>query len=374
MCSLHCEPAADDDSDTGGNAGAGGSAGTGNASGTGGNAGTGNASGTGGSAGAGNASGAGGSTAGKGGSAGTGGTATASCDDPAPVTTRGPAPQPIDEAAFAAQWPALVCAAMKPGCDSGSTAYDEAKCLAYAPTALETTLRYDALEAANCLETLRLSTYTSVGTLDYRGLPASCYYVYRGEVSLGAACDGDEECAPDPRGPVWCDFDTSVCTVLVRGKLGDACHVGCELETDDGSCYPLNEPEEPGVEVTCHNEDGLKCVFGGTCQPSIPLGCPCILGDSDYCNAESDCTEGVGQVCRARGAVGAPCVINSECVASAYCPRGSASVCTARKRQGEACEEHDECMGSSCQGGACIADSGFFRGRFDDVFCDGMGT
>lgn len=379
---LQCEPASEgDDAGAAGDAGAGNASGvgaSGGASGGGGSGGTtagaGGNSGKGGSAGSGNASGTGGSSAGKGGGAGTGGTATASCDNPTLVTTRGPAPQPVDEATFTAQWPALVCAAMKPGCDSSSTAYDEAKCLAYAPTALDTTLRYDALEAANCLETLRLSTYASAGTLDYRGLPAPCYYVYRGETAPGEACDRDEECAPDPRGPVWCDFDTAVCTVLVRGKLGDPCHVGCELDTDSGSCYPLNEPEEPGVEVTCHNEDGLRCVFGGTCQPSIPTGCPCTLGDSAYCNAASDCTEGAGQVCKARGAAGTPCVLHSECVPSTYCARAGSGVCTARKNQGEACEDHDECMGSSCQGGACAPDSGFGRGRFDDAFCDGTGT
>ena len=123
---------------------------------------------------------------------------------------------------------------MKPGCDASGTAYDEAKCLAYAPTTLEPTLRYDGVQAAHCLEQLRQATFASVGTLDYRGRPGACYYVYRGELALGEACDGDEECAPDSRGIVSCPFDTSVCTVLIRGKLGDACHRGCELETDDG--------------------------------------------------------------------------------------------------------------------------------------------
>jgi hypothetical protein len=331
-----------------------------------GQSGSGNASGAGGGPATGGSSGApGGGTSGR-------GTTNGSCDNPTPAPNRAPAPAPVDEATFTAQWPAVVCAAMKPGCDSGTVAYDEAACLAYAATVFDDALAFDAGDAGACLAALRESTYTSVGLLDFRGWPNPCYTVYRGDVAVAGACDSDTDCAPDPRGHVWCDFDTEVCTVLVRGKLGETCHEGCELETDNGSCYPLFEPEEPGVEVTCHNEDGLRCGLSGKCEPSSAVGCPCTLGGDDYCNAQGDCTEGADSVCIPRAAAGSPCTVHASCVAATYCSDGA--VCAPRKQAGEACDDHDQCIGSYCQGGACVPNSGVLRGRFDDAYCDGMGT
>ena len=300
--------------------------------------------------------------------AGTGG---GSCDMKA-VTVRPPALAAVDEAVFNAQWAALACAAMKPCCGTEAPAYDEAKCLAYAPTWLEKMdKRFDANQAATCFDSLKAIASACPGPTSFRGLPNSCYLVYRGALPLGTACKESGECAPDARGVVDCDISTSVCTVKIRGKLGEACHHSCEIKTDIGICEIVDDPTDSAV-VTCGEEDGLICGFNATCELSPGLGCECQL--NDYCNGQTVCDEDT-EKCVPRGQSGSPCDFNSDCTVDNYCPREAASpVCTPRKHMNEPCTEHDECYAGFCRSKVCSLDNEDSRGNFPDIFCDGVGT
>jgi len=363
-----------------GSAGSSVSAGVG-ASGSASTAGTGAVSGASAAGGAGNGAG----RSGAGGSSTGGKTGAISCDT-TQIAVKPPAPASIDEATFNAQWPALACAAMKPCCGTAAPPYDEAKCLAYAPTALDKAdKKYDANEAGLCFDGLKASAARCPGPTSYRGLPGACLRVYRGTLPLGMYCIHDSDCAPDPRGLVDCDLQTSECTVQIRGKVGDACNQSCEILTDSGTCYPINDPSDPSVVVTCHDDDGLRCSFGGpfpsgstpapaagTCQPALGLGCECILGGSSYCNGQTHCTDDLYSTCVARGDVGAPCTFDSDCSMGNYCPE--TDVCTPMKHGGEPCTDHDECYGGYCWTSVCFLDNGDGRGSLDDKFCDGVGT
>jgi hypothetical protein len=360
---AQCTPAVSDDDDDAGAAGQGGSS----SGGSGGTQAGANAGSHGGSAGA------------------TGGASHGSCD-PKVVTVRPPEPAAVDEAMFAAQWPALVCAAMKPCCGTEAPAYDDAKCLAYAPTALEKTdKKYDGYEAAYCLEALKATAVACPGPTSYRGLPYSCTLVYRGVLPLGTDCDRDSLCAPDARGLVECSLQTSTCTVEIRGKVGDPCNEGCEIRTDIGICHPLNDPTDPSVITTCHGEDGVHCVYdspsgppaagAGTCQPALALGCDCLLGGSDFCNGQTHCTDGLDSTCVPRAGAGSPCFLNDDCTVDNYCKRDvEPRICTPRKHAAEPCDDHDQCLGGYCWTSVCVLDSGETRGVFNDAYCDGVGT
>ena len=163
-----------------------------------------------------------------------------------------------------------------------------------------------------------------------------------------------------------------VCTVLIRGKVGDACDEGCELTSDEGVCYPNDVPKKLGEWVTCHGEDGVRCTTSDVCEALVGLGCDCH-DSNDYCDGALQCSEDTFK-CVKRGAAGEPCILNQNCTVDTYCPRDGDKVCTPRKHAGEPCKDHDECLGLFCQQGACNIENRDPVYDFDDAFCDGMGT
>lgn len=397
----HCSQASDDDDvDEAGESGAGGSKGgttSGGSSGTtGGSIAARGGSGTGGSStgGSGGTIGQGGSggsgTGGTGGMAGTSGSGTppiagaTACAVPEVIVVAEPRPAAIDEATFLAQWPALMCTAMKPCCAATGVAYDETKCLAYAATIFpEADYAYDGFEAAECLEGLKLASSTCGNDLMTDGAPTACTLVYRGAGAHGSGCTRASDCAPDPRGKVVCDRFTSACTVAIVGKLGDACHVGCDSASGLHVCHDINDPTETGVTVICNADDGLRCVDAtaknvqgpGTCQPAIPVGCDCDepFDNSLLCNGKGRCDSDAG-VCVARVGMGEPCGSNDQCAVDLYCPATTDGVCTPKKKYGEPCLYDGDCVGGTCDFELCGLDNGDTHEWFKDVYCDGTGT
>jgi hypothetical protein len=403
MALSHCSQASGDDDDDAGDAGTGGASGgstsNGGSSGTvggstaaRGGSGT-SGSGTGGSTPSGGSAGRGGQggTGGAGGSV-TGGTSgggtppvagASACAMPEVVAVVGARPAAIDEATFLAQWPALMCTAIKPCCTVSGTAYDETKCLAYAATVFEgTELAYDGFQAAACLDGLKLASGSCGADLMTSGAPTACTLVYRGAGAHGSGCTRASDCAPDPRGPVVCDRFKSKCYVAIHGKVGDICNAGCDSASGLGVCYDVNPETETGVAVTCHADDGVRCTDvtadvpgAGTCQPAIPVGCACqdFLDDTLLCNGKGRCDTDAG-VCVSRVGTGAPCRFNDQCAVDLYCPGTDGAVCTPKKHFGEACRYDSDCVGGTCDFEACGLDNGDTHEWFRDAYCDGVGT
>ncbi|HWP10047.1 MAG TPA: hypothetical protein VNN72_30095 [Polyangiaceae bacterium] len=285
-------------------------------------------------------------------------------------------PPAADKATFDAMFPTAVCAVMKPCCSVKGTSYDDAACKTFAAAFYDQKLTYDPIEGARCLQGLGLMSPACDDDLGVRGLPGACTIAYRGSVALGAACDGIKDCAPDPRGEVDCSYTNSVamdvCTVQIRGKVGDACDEGCELTSDDGACYPNDVPKKLGEWVTCHTEDGVRCTTSDVCEANVGLGCDCHASN-DYCDGAHQCSEDTFK-CVKRGVAGEPCFLNQSCTVDNYCPFDGDQVCKPRKHAGESCTENDECLGLFCQRGACNLENRDAMHDFDDAFCDGKGT
>jgi hypothetical protein len=114
----------------------------------------------------------------------------------------------------------------------------------------------------------------------------------------------------------------------------------------------------------------LVCAFGGTCQPSLSLGCKCL--GNEYCNGQTFCDDETDK-CVARGQAGSACSLDHNCTVDNYCDR-DAGVCKPRKHANEPCAEHDECYAALCRSDVCSLDNEDSRGNFHDIFCDGVGT
>lgn len=388
---FQCSNAPSDGEADAGEGAQGGSSGTSSGSGASGRS-AGSSSTTGGAAGTGDALATGGSSGGAGTSAGVSGSAgtLASGGTPASGGTSGcnaeptkvaePPPAAVDESKFTADWPSLACAAMKPCCELDEVAYDEAACLAHAAAAFDKTDKlYDANQAALCVQSLTLEAASCDVSSGEYGLPEACLTVYRGNLPPGSGCIYADECAPDPRGLVTCDFGTASakeCTVVVHAKLGDRCDVGCAPKGTVGACTHWGDPMEAGVEATCFVAEGLTCEPEGgrfdaprICQKALGLGCRCYEGT---CDGVGSCEDDFDAVCKPRTATAATCRLNDDCSVNDYCPDSTGSaVCTPRKKAGEACTYGFECLGDDCSFEACVLDNGDARDRFRPEYCGG---
>ncbi len=165
-----------------------------------------------------------------------------------------------------------------------------------------------------------------------------------GTQPVGGSCERREDCAADPRGPVWCMEYSSVdidphCRVYSRQGAGQACQ---------GDLLPGGEvwaSAEPGtLEVpVCDQGAGLYCV-GGVCGAIPTIGQPCYLdcAEGAYCHVD---------VCVERSGVGSSCA-ERACVESAYCD-GETDTCSPMKANGEACYEDGQCVSEHCASGQC---------------------
>jgi hypothetical protein len=213
-----------------------------------------------------------------------------------------------------------LCAGLKECCQSRVWAFNAAHCDAAARQSAtlfvghsgtcppKTT--YDAEAAGECVQQMQsiLASCGDLGTFP----PAICDLLCKGTQPIGGACSLDKECVQPATGQIACDLSTGrgICTLVPRGKLGDACAFTCGSQ----SCgLPTTRSPEPD----CYRDDGLYCCARDwTCHQLAPLGGDCSkLGWCDtgaYCNTAG--------VCEAKKPAGAPCTGNSsdEC-RGGYC-------------------------------------------------------
>ncbi len=211
-----------------------------------------------------------------------------------------------------------VCALRKPCCEK-TFGYDEAGCIAEAKAdcakdvadARGGRMTFHPERVDPCLakfQSILDGCYETVDLL-YRAFEITECRVFEGQLTDGAKCERDSQCAPasGPSAFVDCNDERKVCTVTRLLEEGAACAYG------DGS---------PGF---CAK--GLYCDAplgqsnAGTCKKATPLG--------------ADCNKNA--------------LLSLECGLGAYCDRTSGK-CTTAKGDGAPCDTALECQSLSCEG------------------------
>ncbi len=196
---------------------------------------------------------------------------------------------------------------------------------------------YDPMMAERCIES-RISGSATCSTaiaID------ECGTVFNGVLPPGASCQSDNDCAAPYGGGAMCvgSPDPGTCTNWARGKAGETCHGGYEVDRFGGAQYGWNTAIN---QVTlCFSTDNLYCSQQtGTCLTRGGLGAACF--GASTCAAPYFC-DATQKLCRAKGAVGQPCDDKTlPCVDSAYCDLTS-HYCMPQKHDGDECTRDVEC-------------------------------
>lgn len=228
---------------------------------------------------------------------------------------------------------AALCAGLKECCQSRVWAFNAAHCEAAARQSAtsfvgrsgtcppETT--YDADTAGECVQQMQsiMASCGDLGTFP----PAICDLLCKATQPIGGACQSDKACLQPATGQAFCDFSTGqgVCTLVPRGKFGDACTLTCTLE----SCGAPTTP-------TCYRDDGLYCAGDSTCHQLVPIG--------DGCPSGVECAKGLScagdltcQLPPPPLPIGGDCAESLLCDTGAYC--NTAGVCEAQRPAGAPC-------------------------------------
>ncbi|MGV3625750.1 MAG: hypothetical protein ACO1OB_33370 [Archangium sp.] len=202
-------------------------------------------------------------------------------------------------------------------------------CVAWARDGFEKKwLRYDAVEAARCIDDVRNGAcFTGTALVQAQG--RLCAYVIVGPSNEGercGSCAAGLECRLEEVDR--CGYcRKKVVEPVTQPGLGEAC---------------MRSPFEPGCEVStwcAWQPDGApRCVT----RPNVGEPCdgPCVL--------DAACIE---RVCRPRGRLHAPCV-DIPCEEGLVCIDGR---CEAPRNLGSACAGDLHCNSGLCRDGACIS-------------------
>ena len=223
-----------------------------------------------------------------------------------------------DEASPAEDWykryAHALCAGIAPCCAQNGQAHEVKACeqlYGYLGSiavsqAMDKGAHYDKALGDECLT--QLSTWFDSCSTGRE--PDVCGKVISGKGGPGAACDFDFDCAQPDVGVEKCVYSSS---------------------TDKGSCILSLPPEE-----------GAPCNNSSDATTEYECG---SYGDSDYY------CDGTNDICKKKGAVGAPCEGYDSCVDSAYCDQQS-----------------KQCAARIAVGGDCSSGS---SNCADDAYCDG---
>ena len=242
---------------------------------------------------------------------------------------------PVPQDQLGARVAAALCAGLEACCQSRVWAFNAAHCEAAARQSAalfvghsgtcppETT--YDAEAAGECVQQMQsiIASCGDLGTFP----PAICDLLCKATQSIGGSCQSNTACVQPATGQAFCDFSTGqgVCTLVPRGKLGDACTLTCESE----SCGAPTTP-------TCYRDDGLYCAGDSTCHQLVPIGGGCPSGSGVECGDGLSCAGGFTcQPPPPLPPIGADCAESLLCDTGAYC--NAAGVCEAKKPAGAPC-------------------------------------
>ncbi len=275
----------------------------------------------------------------------------AACDpsEPTPyVPVYDPASsEPVALLEFCGQLARNTCAVLRPCCQSGPFAFDEAKCVAAARQqcevrrvrSLEAGLVYDDVQAGRCARgTAILFPGCRTPTDDpiAADVIEACRNAFHGTRRVGEDCDGRHavECAPPALGVrVACELGRCRERPVLRG--GDE----CDARPGDCAAGLVCDPSlEPRRCTARWHAEGAPCVPAqNRCDASADL----------YCDLELP-----RPVCAKRPGKGAACVPAIGCARPFRCDaaRSGGNECTDAKDPFEPCNEHGECASGLCAG------------------------
>jgi hypothetical protein len=274
------------------------------------------------------------------------------------------------------------------------------------------TVKYDGEQAAKCLDILANRACTEINQRTI----SECEAALTGSVEPGGDCNIDEECT----GSRICEMtdqcpgscveryvaghecaehdecaDGLVCSeatdrCVAPAGDGEACGGGIEPQCDGGylcehedaaagqtgTCRPVDDIEEHGVNETCRPsvgelcEEGASCVVnslgptftckaipatGGTCGLGFPENCPvgeyCPLSDAELAlgifEAQCEPLPQIGEPCATR-----PTFIPARCEPYARCDQPTGT-CLGLRDLGESCSSDELCHSGNCEDGGC---------------------
>jgi hypothetical protein len=224
---------------------------------------------------------------------------------------------------------------------------------------------YSSSAGDACLAEMRAQV--SAGTFctgQSTSTPSACDSVYgtgsKGTKKPGETCDFDSDCAPSSDGAVRCadlytgDTWINKCQVRMAGKAGDSPCVG----TQEGDAF-LGYQASGATDIVargyvCDTANDVSCE-DGTCAALAALGASCLI--STDCVRSAYCSY-PGDVCTTKVDVGGACtgIAGSECVDSAYCDT-SAKKCVSKLANGGDCTSSTVCQSGYCSNGTCQGSS-----------------
>jgi hypothetical protein len=144
------------------------------------------------------------------------------------------------------------------------------------------------------------------------------------------------------------------CQVQIAGKAGDTPCVGTQEGTDFLSYQASNATDVVSRGYVCDVANAVTCQ-DGTCVALKALGASCLI--STECVRTAYCSY-PGDVCTTKISAGGACngIAGSECVDSAYCDT-NARQCMAKLANGAACTSLITCQSLYCSGGTCQGSS-----------------
>jgi len=257
----------------------------------------------------------------------------------------------VGESSFSVELVHAVCDTVVNCCNDAELGFNATTCKQtvlgqFGDRSTSTGVRYDATEAANCVESSRRLSASCV-TIP----PTVCSNVFRGLLPPGSPCQESYQCDPGPQGYGVCGT-TGVCEWPARGTVGALCAYSCRSGPQRAECRNVYGGPPP-VQTTCFEDDGLFCFVnpGGqgdaTCQP-ISADCRQRMDKDKACPPGGYC-DGASGVCLPYAPVGGSCAA-AQCVPEGFCANG---VCYPKQPVPAACTDRVQCLSDRCNGGFC---------------------
>jgi hypothetical protein len=289
-----------------------------------------------------------------------------SCGDGSAIPAQ--PPSPIDE--FATSYADATCSAMGDCCRTGGYEYTVERCK-WATGAVLSESIYSALAtlkvhfdkaAAEKCTTARVELYKSCMG-DGKAELALCDAMLVGEVPVGSSCNSPFECMQPPGMVATCvpeppSMTKGHCAIVppppdppVVGKSGDACSVTCRASPTDGCTTVDGAPSA----AACLVADGLVCdtaTYVCAAVPAVGDACSKFCATDAYCDAAGKCQAKTADG-PCPGSVDA-CLDTSICSCSEPTCDPTQFVCVARGAVGAQCKNDNQCMSGFCyQKGFC---------------------
>ena len=222
---------------------------------------------------------------------------------------------------------------------------------------------YNSSAGDACLAEMRSQVSAGTFCTGSSSSPSPCDSVYgssSGNKKPGETCSFDSDCAPSSEGKVVCaslfvnNTFIDKCQVQIAGKAGDTPCVGTQEGTNFLSYQASNAMDVVSRGYVCDVADAVTCQ-DGTCVALKALGASCLISTecvrTAYCSYPQD-------VCTTKISAGGACtgIAGSECVDSAYCDT-NARQCMAKLANGAACTSLITCQSLYCSGGTCQGSS-----------------